>query len=178
MCALFLAGCGNMASKEEMAEHILREDSEFAAVLQKKSKVDSRIGQVKSQIKIEKDTFDGKVGVLRKEFNKKKKLLLSEIGGLKKILDPQREAIAVEKSRLKAELKSYIGQYKNVESMSKDARKLLESERGLELPASERDQWQERLSNLSRQSKGLNENILQLKEKLRTLKLKKHLLRH
>jgi len=178
VCALLAAGCTQAASKEEMSESVLKADSTFTETLQKKSKIDSQISQLKSQIQIEREAFKGKVDVLKNEFNAKKKLLSSEIGDLKDILNPQRERIKIEQNRLKLELKSYLTQHKNIESMSKDARKLLESDKGAELPDSEKREWQERLSNLSRQSKGLNENILQLKEKLRILKFKKHLLRH
>ncbi len=176
LCSFSLAGCNQLIDKKKAAEQVLAIDPTFEKILQNKKDIDEEITQLRDQIRKQRQIYESKVAVIREEFNSQRASSTSEIERLKRQLDPYRQQTDSQINSVKLQLKQKLRAHKNINSMSKQATKLLEGKKAVELSSTERKEWERRLYNLSTQKKDLNQEILQLKDRLRTLQLKKRLL--
>jgi len=177
LCSFSLAGCTEMSDKQERIDQVLAGDPSFTQILTKKKQTDAEIQRLRNQLRYERGVLESEVDELKEKYNSKRSSLNSEIARLKELLDPQRQQIDFQIDNLKTELKPKVKTHKSIKAMAKDAKKLLESKKALGLSEAERGKWRERLSNLSDQSRRLNLEILQLKEKIKVLRFKKRLLK-
>ena len=169
-------GCGKSLSTDAMRRQVLAADPGFGKPLEKRDQLADRINVLRQELALKQAQVDGKIAQLRKELRETKTQALQKIEETRQGLSPERErvelalAMAREEQRVKQQQRQSMGR-----SISRLRRSLQETRSSWS--ANERQRIDRELIDLMAELKRVDQELTVLREHVRLLGMKHHLLR-
>ena len=170
-----MTGCTAVSSEKK--EEVLDKDPSFRRILDKKSRANSEIADLKMELKNKKNIANAKIDTLKKEFKKEKERIGSEIKGLESQINSERSLIEDEKKLLARDIQEKESKLANTEKTIKDLENLISKEGTLDISQAEVTRWQQRIKVLEEEKKEIRKVLKALRSELGILDAKIKLLR-
>ncbi len=174
---LWLAsGCGPPVNPERLREEILKVDPGFSGTLQKHDELADRIAQFDHELELKRAKVEQKIAELRKDLQETEKQVAEKIQKTKALIKPEDQRLdlaiaqAVDERKVKRTQRSVVGG-----SISRLRKSLKQT--APEWGEADRVRMQTELDELLKETQRLDQEVTDLNEHIRLLKVKKILLR-
>jgi len=171
-----VASCGPPANPQALREEVVKIDSRFAEVLEKRDELANRIKVLERELALKKSQVGHQIAQLRKELNEATQQFNQKIQKTKTLLAPDVERIELALSMAADELKGRRHMRASLGCSISRLRKALKSEQA-QWAQSERARMDQELAELLQETQRLDQEIAVLNEHIRLLKIKRLLLR-
>lgn len=173
---LVLSGCGPLPNREQLAKEVLREDPEFASVLDKQRTLSNRITTYERELALKRGTIEHTMAQLRRELASATANAKGKIAEVKKQMEPDRRRMALALSMAGEELRAKRFQRSSLARSIAQLRKAGSAPPAGSAGADSAAQQAQR-EELARDAKRLDQEITAIAAHMRLLKIKILLIR-
>ena len=180
LAVILLAGCQypiDFRSEEEIKEDVLGQDPSFGTILGKKAVIDTKMAELRSQLNAKKAEIDSSILVLRREYTSVKENITTNIKELDSQIEPYRQELIERIRSLSAQLKLKESSLSATNKMINRLDKLVVEGKTSKELSKEAPRWKEKIVDLNKQAKELEEEISTDRTKLRLNRLKLRLIK-
>ena len=167
---LWASGCAP-ANREELVKEVLKTDPEFSSVLDKHQQLASRIETLQKELELKRTTIQQSIKQLQKELATAAEHVKLKTADVKKRMEPDRQrlglalSMAVNELREKREQRAQLGRsLAELKKASKNPH--------AEWTEKERTHHERQMDEMLQDAKRFDQEMAQLKEHLRLLKIK------
>ena len=174
-----LTGCQyqfEFKSASEMRQEVLDNDPAFAEILQKKTELDEKIASLNSEQGLKAREIESRMLVLRRELQLSKEHTAERMASLNSQLDPYRFEIKQRIMEFSTELRLKQSSLSAVYKMIVDLNRLSKQSSAQEAGTEDVLRLRDKINYQQQQSDALKQDIADLREKIRLLRLKLKLL--
>ena len=165
-----LSGCA-IQNPEEL-ERLTKEDSVFKQMIEARDKMRGDTKLIKDDLLTKKRSLDAQVEKLRRDYDAYAKAQNVKIEKYGSALEVYRRALTKDIDDAALSLQNKQGELSGYQKTLQDVQKVLNEGRGINIPAQEKEKWQERILLLNEKIRPLTDEIQDLKLKIRLNKKK------
>jgi hypothetical protein len=171
LLAIFLTGCLLQDSPEEL-DRLVKEDPTFKQMITSRDQAHHNIRFIKDELLTKKKIMDIQVEKLRSEYDAYAKSQNVKIDQFRALIENHRNQLNKDIVAAQASLESKQAELAGYQKTTADVNDVLREAKGIQLSKSERQKWEERVLMLSEKIRPLNEEIQELKLRIRLKKQK------
>ena len=169
-CVLLLAGCA--VDDEEATKKILANDSSFQKWIDAKKSIQKKLDSVAAVYNEKKRKVETQIGVLKSKKSSMKAEYLESVAKIAKQLEPERRKLKQELVDTHNQLKLKEAESDNTNKDISEVSALIEKQNRLELTREEMQVWNKRRSALIRRKEKVDKERASLREEIEIIKLK------
>ncbi len=171
LISLSLTGCLIQESPEEL-DRLVKEDPAFKQMIASRDQAHQNIRFIKDELLSKKKVMDAQVEKLRREYDVYAKSQNTKIDLYRALIENNRNQLNKDIAAAQASLDSKQVELEGYKKTSADVNDVLREAKGIQLSKSERQKWEERVLMLSEKIRPLNEEIQELRLRIRLKKQK------
>ena len=170
VAGLSLMGC--LGENPEELTRLVKEDPAFKQMITARDEAQRQVQTIKQDLLSKKNNADGQIAKLKEDYQTYAKTQTQKMEQFRATIEANRSQLKHEAEVAVTSLQEKLAELASYERTLADVKKVLTEGRGLALSKTERQKWEERILLLSEKMRPLNEQIQDLRLRIRLKKQK------
>jgi chromosome segregation ATPase len=167
---VLVAGCSAYGPEE--LDRLTKEDPAFRQMILARDQMRAEIGRVKEDLLAKKKSMDSQIARFRQEYDAYAKIQNQKIDKYRAAIEANRNLLKREIDAMSSQITAKVTELGGYQKTQGEVKRLLSESKGIQISASEKQKWEERLLMLSEKIRPLQEEIQELKLQIRLKKQK------